>query len=106
MPLMSSQLHGSCSAVERGERCLARFGIIPGFANEPRRRSSTASFSSDGATARRAAAAARLPARRVADDIAERLAIVRRTFPVAVNLGAHHGLLSRRIRHVGRASGP
>ncbi len=35
---------------------------------------------------------------RVADDIAERLAIVRRTFPLAVNLGAHHGVLSRRIR--------
>jgi SAM-dependent methyltransferase len=36
--------------------------------------------------------------RRVADDIAERLEIIRRTFPVALNLGAHHGLLSRRIR--------
>jgi SAM-dependent methyltransferase len=34
---------------------------------------------------------------RVADDIAERLALVRRSFPLAVNLGAHHGLLARRI---------
>lgn len=34
---------------------------------------------------------------RVADDIAERLAIVRRTFPRAANIGAHHGLVSRRI---------
>jgi NADH dehydrogenase [ubiquinone] 1 alpha subcomplex assembly factor 5 len=34
---------------------------------------------------------------RVADDLAERLAIVRRTFPLAANIGAHHGLLSRRI---------
>jgi SAM-dependent methyltransferase len=36
--------------------------------------------------------------RRVADDIAERLEIIRRTFPVALNLGAQQGLLSRRIR--------
>jgi SAM-dependent methyltransferase len=35
---------------------------------------------------------------RVADDLAERLAIVRRSFPLAANIGAHHGLLSRRIR--------
>lgn len=35
---------------------------------------------------------------RVADDLVERLAIVTRSFPVAVNLGAYHGLLSRRIR--------
>jgi NADH dehydrogenase [ubiquinone] 1 alpha subcomplex assembly factor 5 len=34
---------------------------------------------------------------RVADDIAERLAIMRRSFPLAVNIGAHNGLLSRRI---------
>ncbi len=37
---------------------------------------------------------------RVAGDLAERLAIVRREFPVAVNLGAYHGLLSRRIRRL------
>lgn len=37
---------------------------------------------------------------RVADDLAERLAIVRRTFPLAANIGAHHGLLSRRIRGI------
>jgi len=37
---------------------------------------------------------------RVADDIAERLGIIRRTFPLAVNLGAYHGLLARRIRGI------
>jgi NADH dehydrogenase [ubiquinone] 1 alpha subcomplex assembly factor 5 len=37
---------------------------------------------------------------RVGDDIAERLAIVRRTFPLAANIGAHHGLVSQRIRGV------
>lgn len=35
---------------------------------------------------------------RVADDLAERLAIVRRSFPLAANIGAHHGLVSQRIR--------
>ena len=35
--------------------------------------------------------------RRVADDLGERLAIVRRDFPVALDLGAHHGVLGRRI---------
>lgn len=34
---------------------------------------------------------------RVADDIADRLSIVRRTFPLAANVGAHHGVVSRRI---------
>jgi NADH dehydrogenase [ubiquinone] 1 alpha subcomplex assembly factor 5 len=34
---------------------------------------------------------------RVADDLAERLAAVRRTFPVVLDLGAQHGLLGRRI---------
>lgn len=34
---------------------------------------------------------------RVGDDMAERLAIMRRTFPLAANIGAHHGLVSRRI---------
>jgi SAM-dependent methyltransferase len=34
---------------------------------------------------------------RVADDIVERLAAVRRTFPTVLNLGAHHGLLGRRV---------
>lgn len=34
---------------------------------------------------------------RVADDLAERLALIRRSFPLAVNLGAHHGLVSRQI---------
>ena len=33
----------------------------------------------------------------VADDLAERLSIVRRAFPTALDLGAHHGLLGRRL---------
>jgi SAM-dependent methyltransferase len=37
---------------------------------------------------------------RVADDIAERLELVRRTFPLAVNIGAHHGLVSQRLRGI------
>ncbi len=37
---------------------------------------------------------------RVGCDLAERLAIVRRTFPLAVNIGAHHGLVSQRIRGI------
>ncbi|MEQ1719216.1 MAG: methyltransferase domain-containing protein, partial [Hyphomicrobium sp.] len=32
---------------------------------------------------------------RVCDDLVERLHIVKRTFPAVLNLGAHHGLLSR-----------
>lgn len=35
---------------------------------------------------------------RAAEDILERLGAVRRTFPVAVNLGAYNGLLGRRLR--------
>jgi NADH dehydrogenase [ubiquinone] 1 alpha subcomplex assembly factor 5 len=35
---------------------------------------------------------------RVADDLIERLALVRRQFPVAVDLGAQHGLLGARLR--------
>jgi SAM-dependent methyltransferase len=35
---------------------------------------------------------------RVADDLAERLALIRRVFPLAANIGAHHGLVSRAIR--------
>ncbi len=38
--------------------------------------------------------------RRVADDLAERLTFIKRTFPLAANIGAHHGLLSQRIRGV------
>jgi SAM-dependent methyltransferase len=34
---------------------------------------------------------------RVADDFAERLLFVRREFPIAVSLGAYHGLLSSRL---------
>src|SRR5690606_13304009 len=34
---------------------------------------------------------------RVADDLAERLAIVRRDFASAVDLGSHHGVVGRRI---------
>jgi NADH dehydrogenase [ubiquinone] 1 alpha subcomplex assembly factor 5 len=37
---------------------------------------------------------------RVADDLIERLAAINRTFPVAANVGAHHGLLGRRLRRV------
>lgn len=37
---------------------------------------------------------------RVADDIAERLTFIKRTFPLAANIGAHHGLLSQRVRGV------
>ncbi|MFN3868255.1 MAG: methyltransferase domain-containing protein [Hyphomicrobiaceae bacterium] len=37
---------------------------------------------------------------RVADDLADRLEIVQRTFPLAANIGAHHGVLSRRLRQV------
>jgi SAM-dependent methyltransferase len=35
---------------------------------------------------------------RVADDLAERLSVIKRQFPLALNLGACHGLLSRRLR--------
>lgn len=35
--------------------------------------------------------------RRVADDLSERLAIVRRDFAVAADIGSHHGVLGRRI---------
>lgn len=35
--------------------------------------------------------------RRVADDLSERLAIVRRDFAVAADIGARHGILTRRI---------
>lgn len=34
---------------------------------------------------------------RVADDFLERLSIVRRAFPLAADVGAHHGLLGRRL---------
>jgi NADH dehydrogenase [ubiquinone] 1 alpha subcomplex assembly factor 5 len=34
---------------------------------------------------------------RVADDLSERLAIVQRRFPLALDLGAHHGILARRL---------
>jgi SAM-dependent methyltransferase len=37
---------------------------------------------------------------RVADDFAERLAIVRREFPWAASVGSYHGLLSRRLRQL------
>jgi SAM-dependent methyltransferase len=37
---------------------------------------------------------------RVADDLMDRLAAVKRTFPVAANIGAYHGLLGRRLRQV------
>lgn len=37
---------------------------------------------------------------RVAEDLADRLQIIKRRFENGVNLGAHHGLLSRRIRRL------
>ena len=37
---------------------------------------------------------------RVADDMVERLTAVQRRFPVALNLGAYHGLVGRRLRQV------
>ncbi|HEX2840969.1 methyltransferase domain-containing protein [Hyphomicrobium sp.] len=53
-------------------------------------------------TARRNRAAATAGAhdfllQRVAEDLSERLAIVRRSFPFALDLGCHHGLLGRRV---------
>ena len=48
----------------------------------------------------RGAAAHDFLLRRVADDLVERLAIVRRSFPLVLNLGAHHGLLGRRVREI------
>lgn len=35
--------------------------------------------------------------RRAAEDIAERLSLVQREFPLAVNIGAHHGVLSQAV---------
>ena len=37
---------------------------------------------------------------RVAEDLADRLSLIKRRFAAAANLGAHHGLLSRRLRQV------
>jgi NADH dehydrogenase [ubiquinone] 1 alpha subcomplex assembly factor 5 len=37
---------------------------------------------------------------RVADDLIERLATVQRRFPVALDLGAYHGMIGRRLRQV------
>ena len=37
---------------------------------------------------------------RVADDLMERLSAINRVFPVALDLGAHHGLLGRRLRRL------
>ncbi|MCB1521913.1 MAG: methyltransferase domain-containing protein [Hyphomicrobiaceae bacterium] len=37
---------------------------------------------------------------RVGEDLADRLSIIKRAFPVAANIGAHHGVLSRRLRQV------
>ena len=36
----------------------------------------------------------------VAEDIVTRLGVLNRKFPVALNLGAHHGLLGRRLRQM------
>jgi NADH dehydrogenase [ubiquinone] 1 alpha subcomplex assembly factor 5 len=60
-------------------------------------------------TRRRNRAASRADARdhdflldHVAEDIADRLSLMRRQFPVALNLGAHTGALSRRLRQLDR----
>jgi len=37
---------------------------------------------------------------RVADDFVERLSAIQRTFPIALDLGAHHGLIGRRLRRL------
>ncbi len=37
---------------------------------------------------------------RVAADLTDRLQIIKRTFPLAANIGAHHGVLSRRLRQL------
>ena len=37
---------------------------------------------------------------RVADDFVERLGAIQRRFPVALDLGAHHGLIARRLRRL------
>jgi len=37
---------------------------------------------------------------RVADDLMERLSAIKRIFPVALDLGAYHGLLGRRLRRL------
>ena len=38
---------------------------------------------------------------RVGDDLAERLSLIKRRFPLAANIGAHHGLISQRLAGVG-----
>ena len=38
---------------------------------------------------------------RVGEDFAERLSLIKRQFPLAANIGAHHGLLSRRLVGIG-----
>ncbi|MCB0056365.1 MAG: methyltransferase domain-containing protein [Caldilineaceae bacterium] len=37
---------------------------------------------------------------RVAEDLADRLSLITRQFPVTANIGAHHGVLSRHLRQV------
>jgi len=41
--------------------------------------------------------------RHVSEDIADRLSLIQRAFPVGLNLGAHTGVLSRRLRELGSA---
>jgi len=40
--------------------------------------------------------------RHVSEDIADRLSLIQRQFPVGLNLGAHTGALSRRLRELGK----
>ena len=35
-----------------------------------------------------------------ADDLVDRLSAINRRFPMALNLGAHHGLLGRKLRQL------
>lgn len=56
-------------------------------------------------TRRRTRAAAEAPAhdfllRHVSEDMADRLSLISRTFPVGLNLGAHTGVLGRRLRQL------
>lgn len=37
---------------------------------------------------------------RIAENLAERLGIIKRTFALSANIGAHHGVLSRRLRRI------
>jgi NADH dehydrogenase [ubiquinone] 1 alpha subcomplex assembly factor 5 len=80
----------------RDRRAIARFTLSQGHII----------FDRDLLAARRDRSAAHAADRdfllqHVAEDLAQRLALVRRRFPVAVNLGAYHGVVGRRLRQLG-----